>query len=112
MGHLLLECQIPLLCVAGTQLAIDGKNTLAQPGIRRQGDRLNTGSVRKDKGRVDVVKRTLRHGLEERKLRIGEGSCNPSLFDPDQCVAGPDDRLVSETISDSETWSKVKLMQF
>src|SRR5262249_6361386 len=67
--ELALHRNVPLLDVAGSQIAVDTKDTLAEPGIRRQGKRDNSGSGRKQERRIPVVEGTLRYRLNEWKVR-------------------------------------------
>ena len=102
---------VPLLHVAGAERAVDGEHALAEARGRRRRDRRDARAVLQHERRRDRVERALRDGLQERERRRRERRRDARHLDPDQAVAGADDRLVREPVDGAQARAEVVLLQ-
>ena len=83
-----LDSEIPLLRVAGSQLAVNREYSLAETGIIRERDGDEARAVCEHESRDDVIECPLGQRLDEGELRNCKRRRNPRLLNPDQTVAG------------------------
>src|SRR5215468_7783637 len=62
-SEFVLNSEVPLLCVAGSQVAVHGENTLAEASIRRKGYGRYAGASGEHESGIDVVQGALARGL-------------------------------------------------
>ncbi len=110
-GQLALNRGIPLLGVARAKRPVHGEDALTEASRRVRRDRRDARTVLQHERRRDVAQRALRDGLQERERRRRERRGDAGHLDPDQAVAGADERLVGQPIRDAETWAEVVFLQ-
>ncbi len=109
--ELALDRRVPLLHVAGAQVAVHGKDALAQARVWRQRNRLDAGTRGERECRDDVVQRALRDGLQERKHRRRERRRDARHLDPHQPVADSRHGPLGQAADDAEAGSEIELVK-
>ena len=84
---------------------------MSESGIRCRPDWRHGRPVLQHERRRDVVERSLRHILQERKARRRERRRDPRHLDPDLSVSGTDDGFIRHTIDGANARAKVVLLQ-
>ena len=110
--ELALHRRVPLLDVAGAEVAVDREHALPEAGVRRQRNRLDArvrsastnAGVMLSSVRCDTVCRNGNDRRRERRRDAGH-------LDPDQAVAGARHRLVGDAADDAEPRAEVELVQ-
>src|SRR5215471_7437429 len=107
----MLDCQIPLLHVTGSQATVDREDPLPQASVRSNRNRRYCRAAAEYKGWMHIIQGLLGYGLQERELRGGERRGNSSLLNPDQTISSSHDCILLEQVGQSHSRSKIQPMQ-
>src|SRR5207344_2316445 len=110
-GQLALDRHVPLLHVARAERPVHGEDALSEAGGWRRTDWCDGWSLRQHEGRCDVVERSLRYVLQERKVRRRERRRDPRHLNPNPPVPRAEDCLVRQAVDSADARAKVVLLE-